>query len=91
MSKQPQKGWHSQVRKPPSHCIAKSPVSRAERETLERFRATPVLETVLAPTGEVAVEVVRDVEAKREARIGYITKRLDNQKSRARDGFTRSH
>ncbi len=90
MPKSLQQGWHSQVPKTPANDVVNSPVSDLERDTLEKFRATPVLEAVLKPKGEVAVEVVRDVEAQREARIGYITKRLDAQKSRARDGFTRS-
>ncbi len=69
---------------------AKAPVSDREREWLARFRATPVYETHLTPTGTIAKEVRRNVEDDREARITFITKRLDAQKTRARDGFNRS-
>lgn len=69
---------------------AKAPVGDAERKMLEDFRATPILETILTPTGEVACKVTRDVEHKREARIAYITRRLGHQKSHAREGFKRS-
>ncbi|WP_108886529.1 hypothetical protein [Pseudoprimorskyibacter insulae] len=65
-------------------------MSDLEREWLEQFRATPAYETHLTPTGSIAKEVRRDVEDIREARIKHITKRLDAQKTRARDGFNRS-
>lgn len=68
----------------------KAPVSDKERDWLTKFRATPVLETHLTPTGSIAKEVHRDVEDAREARITFITKRLDRQKTRARDGFNHS-
>ena len=67
-----------------------APVSAAERDMLEKFRATPVLETHLTPLGTVAKEVTRNVEAQREARVAFINKRLGQQKTRARDGFNRS-
>lgn len=78
MSRQPKTG------------LVKAPVSDIERDWLEKFRATPVYETNLTPTGSIAKEVRRDVEDTREARIKHITKRLDAQKTRARDGFNRS-
>lgn len=82
--------WPEWAKQSHANDAAKSPVSKGERDMLEKFRATPVLETVLTPSGNVAVEVVRDGEAQREARIGYINKRLGRQYSRARDGFNRS-
>ncbi len=74
----------------PPNRQAKAPVSNQEREWLKKFRATPVLETHLTPTGTIATEVRRNVENDREARIKFIGKRLDAQKTRARDGFNRS-
>ncbi len=76
--------------KHPNNGHAKAPVSERERDWLEKFRATPVYETHLTPTGSIAKEVRRDVEETREARIKFISKRLDAQKTRARDGFNRS-
>jgi len=84
------RAWSARSTQKLDQDAAKAPVSRAERDTLQRFRTTPVLETHLTPMGTVIKEVVRDGEAKREARIGFINKRLARQKSRARDGFNRS-
>jgi hypothetical protein len=65
-------------------------VSTQERDMLTAFRKTPVFETHLTPTGMIAKEVNRNIEAQREARIKYIDKRLGQQKSRARDRFNRA-
>ena len=68
----------------------RAPVSEQERTTLSKFRATPALEAHLTPTGTVAKEVRRDIETEREARIAFITMRLERQKSRARSSFEHS-
>lgn len=84
------RAWSAKAAQKLDQDAAKAPVSRAERDMLQKFRTTPVLETHLTPMGAIKKEVVRDGEAKREARINFITKRLARQKSRARDGFNRS-
>ena len=68
----------------------KTPVSELERATLAKFRARPIYETHLTPTGSVANDVRTHVEAVREARIAFIAKRLGRPKTRARDDFNHS-
>ena len=82
--------WPSRAAHEREKRITHAPVSHSEREHLKAFRATPSLETHLTPTGPVTKDVTNRVEAERERRIGYITKRLDGKRDLARDGFNRS-
>lgn len=68
----------------------RSPVSELERTALMKERATPSAELHLTPGGSIEQSVCRKTEAARETRIGFITKRLDRQRTQARDGFNRS-
>lgn len=70
--------------------LTRGPVTQAEHSSLIKARATPDLEPHLTPGGTLEHSVNRKAEADREARIGFINKRLSRQKHRARDGFNRN-
>mmetsp|Transcript_6949 Transcript_6949/g.11137 ORF Transcript_6949/g.11137 Transcript_6949/m.11137 type:complete len:89 (+) Transcript_6949:1-267(+) len=72
------------------HRLTRGPVSDAERAALIAHRAKPKLEAHPSPDGTILQNVNTQVEADREARIGFIDKRLKRQRDMIRDGFARA-
>lgn len=66
------------------------PVSRQEMDTRKAERARPAAGLHHTPGGTTEQSVHTALEAARETRIGFITKRLHRQQSQARDGFNRT-
>ncbi len=70
--------------------IHEKPVSKLELEAREKRRAIPALQNNLTPDGSVAQAVNTAKQSENECRIHVIRKRLDRQKGKARNDFTRS-
>ena len=70
--------------------LTRGPVSLNERDALMEQRAKPVLDLHPSPDGTISRLVNTRIEADREARIGFIAKRLARQKTRAQEGFVRA-
>ncbi len=70
--------------------IHEKPVSKRELEAREKRRAIPVLQNNLTPDGPVVQAVNEASHSENERRIHFIRKRLDRQKDKARNDFTRS-
>lgn len=79
--------WSHNAVKPPTP--SRDVVSRLEQAALAQQRATPRYEMHLTPFGTLTRDVNRAVEARREARISHIAKRLARHQALARDGFNR--
>lgn len=70
--------------------ITRSPVSKLEKDALEKQRETLIPAPSLTPGGMREQTVNQQVSAEREARIAYIKERLNKQQNRARDDFNRN-
>ncbi|MDF2368868.1 hypothetical protein [Sneathiella sp.] len=70
--------------------IHEKPVSKLELKAREKRRATPASQNNLTPDGFDVQAVNEAVESENERRIHIIQKRLNRQKDKARNDFTRS-